>query len=90
VWPKMLAMGAERSDRGRVEGARRRPQACRATSLGQLARWTHIRDGLREVIEFLPVGERALEAPLQRLWAEVDLRVARLDGDGGGEWLIQS
>lgn len=82
--------GMERQQWGAeaAERCRRRPQACKASSLGELARWTHIRDGLRDVIEFLPVGERALEAPLQRVWAAADIKVRSLEGDGGGEWLI--
>lgn len=56
--------------------------------MGDLARWIHIRDGLRDVIKYLPVGERSTEAALQRLWAVADMKVEALRYEGGGEWLI--
>jgi len=68
----------------------RPPQACKAGSKGDWARWTVIRDGLREVIEHLPLGHRAEESKLQDAWMYAAHQAELLEEEPKGEWLIPS
>lgn len=66
------------------------PQACNAGGAGNYARWTAIRDGLRECIEHLPKGHKAIENALQEAWIHVASVTAGFEVPDGGEWLIPS
>jgi len=51
-------------------------------------RWRVIRDGLKAVIEALPMDARGYEAELQACWAYACFQVERSEGEGGGQWLM--
>ena len=68
----------------------RPPQACKVGGFGDHARWVLIRDGLRECIEHLPLGERAIETKLQEVWIMVAAMAEGSEVEEGGTWLIPS
>jgi len=68
----------------------RPPQACKIGGFGDNTRWRLIRDGLRECIEHLPLGERAIETKLQEAWILVAAMEEGTSIEDGGEWLIPS
>lgn len=66
----------------------RPPQACAAGGFADHTRWVLVRDGLRECIEHLPLGERGIETKLQEAWILVAAMADGSEGPEGGEWLI--
>jgi hypothetical protein len=59
------------------------PEGC--GTLGERARWKHMRDGLGELIRMCPKFERQLGNRLGELWCYLD---SRLDDEkeSGGQW----
>lgn len=51
-------------------------------------RWRVVRDGLKAVIEALPMDVRGYESELQACWAYAAFQVERHEAEAGGEWLI--
>jgi len=86
----MLTMETRQRTFDRFGKQWRPPQACKAGSFGDHARWRLIRDGLRECLEHLPLGERAVETKLQEVWIMVAAMVEGSEVEEGGMWLIPS
>jgi hypothetical protein len=59
-----------------------------ALELGTLARWRHVRDGLKLVIEMLPFDERRLSERLQEHWAYCCMKVEEFQAKEPPEWLL--
>jgi hypothetical protein len=68
-WPRMSAM--QRASYGKMRSI---PEATGAGDVGERTRWRCIRDGLGEVIRFMPPWERGFVSKLQQMWAYADMK----------------
>lgn len=85
----MLLSVTLRGNQRTLDGVERYcPIAVESLGLGSLARWRHIRDGLKLVISMLPHDERGLEARLQEHWAYAALKVEEFMDKEPPEWLL--
>lgn len=62
------------------------PEAEERGNMADATRWRILRDGVADVIKYLPKGERQLGTRLGEVWAWLD---SRIEGDDGtrGNWL---
>ena len=79
----------ERGNKRELDGVERYcPIPSESLALGSLARWRHLRDGLKLVIEMLPHDERVLGSRLQEHWAYCCLKVEEFESKEPPEWVL--
>lgn len=64
------------------------PVPASAVDVGVLARWRHLRDGMRLITEMLPVEERVLAARMQEHWAYCCFQVEKYEAMEVPAWVL--